>query len=91
MRVAVVVRSLKIGGMERVAVNLAEAFADAGDESHLIYFKEKKRAFTPKKSVFFHHFDLDRTLNLTGIGFFLKLIAKLLNGIFRNSYFLYEG
>jgi len=65
LRVAVVVRSLKIGGMERVAVNLAEAFADAGDESHLIYFKEKKRAFTPKKSVFFHHFDLDRTLNLT--------------------------
>jgi len=91
MRVAVVVRSLKIGGMERVAVNLAEAFADAGDESHLIYFKEKKRAFTPKESVHFHHFDLDKILNLTGIGFFLKLIAKLLNGIFRNSYFIYEG
>ena len=59
MRVAVVVRSLKIGGMERVAVNLSEAFADAGHESHLIYFKDKNRVFTPKESVHFHHFDLN--------------------------------
>jgi len=91
MRVAVVVRSLKIGGMERVAVNLAEAFADAGEESHLIYFKDKKRAFTPKESVHFHHFNLDKAVDLTGIGFFLKIFAKLLNGIFRGTYFIYSG
>ena len=91
MRVAIVVRSLKIGGMERVAVNLSEAFADAGDESHLIYFKDKNRAFTPKKSVHFHHFDMDRMLDFTVIGFFLKIIAKLLNGIFRGTYFIYSG
>ena len=91
MRVAVVVRSLKIGGMERVAVNLSEAFADAGDESHLIYFKDKKRAFTPKESVHFHHFNLDKALNMTIIGAFLAIFAKLLNGIFRGSYFIYAG
>ncbi|MDD2790480.1 MAG: glycosyltransferase [Sulfurimonas sp.] len=91
MRVAVVVRSLKIGGMERVAVNLSEAFADAGHESHLIYFKDKKRAFTPKESVHFHHFNLDRLLNLTLIGALLAVIAKFLNGILRNSYFIYSG
>ncbi|WP_345992903.1 glycosyltransferase [Sulfurimonas sp. HSL-1716] len=91
MRVAVVVRSLKVGGMERVAVNLSEAFADAGDESHLIYFKDKKRAFTPKENVHFHHFNLDKALNLTIIGAFLGVVAKLLNGIFRSTYFIYSG
>ena len=91
MRVAVVVRSLKIGGMERVAVNLSEAFADAGDESHLIYFKDKKRAFTPKDNVHFHHFNLDKTLNFTIIGAILGIFAKLLNGIFRNTSFIYSG
>ncbi|WP_345979947.1 glycosyltransferase [Sulfurimonas sp. HSL3-2] len=91
MRVAVVVRSLKIGGMERVAVNLSEAFADAGDESHLIYFKDKKRAFTPKQSVHFHHFNLDKALNMTVIGAVLGVLAKLLNGVFRNTYFIYSG
>ena len=91
MRVAVVVRSLKIGGMERVAVNLSEAFADVGDESHLIYFKDKKRAFTPKQSVHFHHFNLDKALNMTVIGAVLGVFAKLLNGVFRNTYFIYSG
>ena len=91
MRVAVVVRSLKIGGMERVAVNLSEAFADAGDESHLIYFKDKKRAFTPKDNVHFHHFNLDKALNMTIIGAFLAIFAKFLNGIFRGTYFIYAG
>lgn len=91
MRVAVIVRSLKIGGMERVAVNLSEAFADAGDESHLIYFKDKKRAFTPKQGVHFHHFNLDKALNMTIIGAILGVFAKLLNGVFRNTYFIYSG
>lgn len=91
MRVAVVVRSLKIGGMERVAVNLSESFADAGHESHLIYFKDKGRVLAPKKSVFFHHFNLDKTLNFTIIGAILNIFAKLLNGIVRNSYFIYSG
>ena len=91
MRVAVVVRSLKIGGMERVAVNLSEAFADAGHESHLIYFKDKGRVFSPKSSVHFHYFNLDRLLKLTIIGAILAVFAKWLNGIFRGSFFFYNG
>ena len=91
MRVAVVVRSLKIGGMERSAVNLSEAFANEGHESHLIYFKDKKRVFTPNKNVNFHHFNLDKILNLTFVGMFFKIIAKFLNAIFRNTYFIYNG
>jgi glycosyltransferase involved in cell wall biosynthesis len=91
MRVAVIVRSLKIGGMERVAVSLSEAFADAGHESHLIYFKDKNRVFTPKKSVHFHHFNLDKLLRLTIVGAILGVFAKLLSGIFRGSFFLYNG
>jgi len=91
MRIAVIVRSLKIGGMERSAVNLSEAFADEGHESHLIYFKDKKRAFTPKQNVYFHHFDLDKILNITVIGLIFKILAKFLNAIFRNTYFIYNG
>ncbi len=90
-RVAVVVRSLKIGGMERVAINLSEAFAKAGWESHLIYFKGKNKALNPNENVFLHHFDIDKTLNRSIIGGVLKSFAKLLNGIVRNSYFLYIG
>lgn len=91
MRVAIVVRTLKIGGMERVAVNLAEAFADEGDESHLIYFKDKQRAYTPKDNVHFHYFNLYKTLKLTIIGAIAGVLAKILNGIFRGSYFIYAG
>lgn len=91
MRVAIVVRSLKIGGMERVAVGLSEAFAQAGDEAHLIYFKSRNRAFTPDPAVHLQHFNLDKTLYLTIIGALLGVFARILNGIFRNTYFFYSG
>ena len=91
MRIAVVVRSLKIGGMERVAVNLSEAFDKAGHESHLIYFKAKGKKLSPSGAVKEHYFDLERTLKKTGIGFLLFILAKLLNGIFRGTFFLYNG
>jgi len=91
MRVAVIVRSLKMGGMERVSINLCEAFADRGDESHLIYFKNKKRVFTPKESVHFHHFNLEGILKKTVIGLIPYVISKILNGIIRRSQFFYNG
>lgn len=91
MRVAVIVRSLKIGGMEKVAVNLSEAFMDAGHETHLIYFKDKNRVLSPKKGVKLHHFNLDKLLRLTIIGAILGVFAKLLSAIFRGSFFIYNG
>ena len=91
MRVAVVVKSLQIGGMERAAINLAETFANEGHESHLIYFKPKKQELTANDKVTLHLFNLEKSLKLTGIGILLRLFAKLLNAIVRYSYFYLQG
>lgn len=91
MRVAVIVRSLNMGGMQRAAVSLAESFAQGGHESHLIYFKEKNRVFSPDKSVFLHHFNLQKLSMLSGIGLFFEILARLLNIFIRNSYFLWSA
>ena len=91
MRIAIVVRSLKIGGMERIAVNLSEAFAKYGYESHLIYFKNKDKAFTPNNDVYLHHYDLEKSLKLTVIGLFLHIFAKWFNILFRRTYYFWQG
>jgi len=77
--------------MERVAVNLAESFSKNGHEAHLIYFKDKNRAFTPQNSVFLHHYDLEKGLKLTIIGLFLHIFSKLFNILFRRTYFFWQG
>jgi len=91
MRVAVVVRTLKIGGMEKVAVSLADAFAESGHESHLIYFKDRNNVFEPNSNVALHQFDLDKTLHYSGIGLLYEGFARLMNVIVRKSYFVYKG
>ena len=91
MRVAVVVRSLKIGGMERIAVNLSESFAKDGHEAHLIYFKSKDKSFTAIAPVQMHHFDLEKSLMLTGIGLILHVFSKWFNILFRQTYYFWQG
>lgn len=91
MRIAVVIRSLNMGGMQRTAVSLAESFAASGHESHLIYFSDKDRVFTPENNVHLHLFDLKKLSRLTLIGILIDLIARLLNGLLRHSYFLWNG
>lgn len=91
MRIAVVIRSLNMGGMQRSAINLAESFAQAGHETHLIYFSEKNRVFTPNDRVNLHHFNLKKLANFSIIGIFIDLIARILNGVFRGSYFIWNG
>lgn len=91
MRIAVVVRSLKLGGMERAAVNLSEAFAAAGHDAHLIFFKGKQRELQPDKRVHVHHFDLDRTMRRSITGFAWELFSRLMNAIVRRSYFYWSG
>lgn len=91
MRVAVVVRSLKIGGMERAAINLAEAFEENGHEAHLIYFRDKNKGLTPNERVHLHHFDLDRMMQWSVIGFFWNLFAKIASMVIRKSYFFWKG
>lgn len=92
MKVLIVVRTLKIGGMERVAVNLADAFAEHGHESHLMYFKPRPPQLEPSnKRVKVHHFALSRAMWTSGVGGIIEVVARLLNSVLRKSYFLLSG
>ena len=93
MRTLVVVRSLKMGGMERVAVNLADAFHEAGYESHLVYFRKVKRPLRPEHSgVKVHHLPLQQRNRLTLIGYGLEVLARLLlNPLMGRALFLGLG
>jgi len=91
MRIAVVVKSLQIGGMERAAINLADTFANEGYDTHLIYFKGKRRVLSPSELVKVHLFKLEYILKLTIIGAILNLFAKVMNGLVRHSYFYFQG
>lgn len=91
MRVAVVVRSLKIGGMERSAINISQSFANEGHESHLIYFKSKNAGLKPEKNVHLHHFNLEKIARLSIFGFFWDIFSRIMNLIIRQSYFFWSG
>ncbi|MGP9765127.1 glycosyltransferase [Halomonas sp. AOP13-D3-9] len=92
MKVLIVVRTLKIGGMERVAVNLADAFAEQGHDSHLMYFKRRPPQLAPNNErVNVHHFALSRAIWTSGVGGIIEVAARLLNSAFRKSYFLLSG
>ena len=91
MRVAVVVRSLKIGGMERSAINIAQSFANEGHESHLIYFKSKNAVLKPEKNVYLHHFNLEKIARLSIFGFVWDVFSRLMNSLIRQSYFFWSG
>lgn len=86
-----IVRSLKIGGMERVAISLSEAFADNEHEAHLIYFKNKKQTLVPHNKVILHHFNLDKLMLFSIIGFFWEVFFRVFNMILRKSYPLFKG
>lgn len=93
MRTLVVVRSLKMGGMERVAVNLADAFAQAGHESHLLSLGAVKNPMRPEEpDVHCHLLPLKRRARQTGIGLLLELVARLLlNPLLKRALFLGTG
>ncbi len=91
MRIAVVVRGLEIGGMQRVAVSLADAFEKEGHETHLIYFKHKGNVLFPDEAVRLHSFQLKRLQVLTGVGILWKMIAQLLNAVVKRSFFVWNG
>lgn len=84
------VNCLKLGGMERVAVNLADAFAKQGDEAHLIYLKNRKIEVRPQApEVKVRLFNVRRLVLQTGIGVFWLIICQLLNLVFRKSFPLF--
>ncbi|SHF80632.1 Glycosyltransferase involved in cell wall bisynthesis [Modicisalibacter ilicicola DSM 19980] len=93
MRTLVVVRSLKMGGMERVAVNLADAFAEAGHESHLMVYRKRDCGLAPEHpGVKVHVFSLRWWQRLTGVGLLAELMSRLfLNPLIRRSQFVWTG
>lgn len=87
MRVAVVVNCLKMGGMERVAVNLADAFHEAGHSVDLIYLKNRKKEIEPRNAIIpIHLFNLKKGVFLSGVGILWLIICQLLNVIFRKTF-----
>lgn len=93
MRTLVVIHSLKIGGMERVAVNLADAFAEEGHESHLLSCRNQPNDLHPARSdVHLHHYDQQRALLASLIGIPVFLLSRLLLGvILPKSHFIWVG
>ncbi|MUJ26451.1 glycosyltransferase [Aliivibrio fischeri] len=90
MRIAVVVNCLKIGGMERVAVNLADAFYNDGHSTELIYLKNRKKEVNPRnKDLPVHLFNLKKAVLSTGIGLIWFFICKLLNVVFKKTFPLF--
>lgn len=93
MRTLVVIHSLKMGGMERVAVNLADAFADEGHDSHLLSCRGHPNDLGPaNRSVQLHHFDQFQALMKSVIGVPVFLLSRLLLGVlFPKSHFIWVG
>lgn len=92
-RILILVRTLKVGGMERVAVDLADAMAEAGHECHLMHFKRRRDELRPARpEVRVHAFDLTGAIRRTGLGWLVELASRLLlNLVWRKSHFLWIG
>ena len=93
MRTLVVIHSLKMGGMERVAVNLADAFAEEGHESHLLSCRNRPNDLKPSHdSVTLHHFDQAQALLKSVVGIPVFLLSRLLLGVvLPKSHFMWVG
>lgn len=86
MKIAIIVNCLKMGGMERVAVNLADAFHDAGHTTDLIYLKNRKKEIEPRNSAIpLRLFNLKKMVLSSGIGVIWFIICQFLNVIFRKT------
>nr|WP_282103399.1 glycosyltransferase [Halomonas getboli] len=79
--------------MERVAVNLADAFAEAGHESHLLSFRRVERELSPSHpGVQQHHLNLRWRSRATLVGLLLEVLARwVLNPLLKRSLYLGTG
>ena len=90
MKVAVVVSTLKMGGMERVATNLCDSFHEQGHAVDLIYLKNRKRELSPRhKEIPVRLFNLKKGVLITGIGIIWLVVCNLLNIVFRKTFPIY--
>lgn len=92
MRIAVIVKSLKFGGMERAACNQADAFYQAGHDVDLIYFSNKNKAISPKeKGINIYHIDINEFFKKSIKGFFWDIFSRLVNIFVRRTYPIIKG
>ncbi|WP_242457902.1 glycosyltransferase [Halomonas sp. YLGW01] len=93
MRTLVIVRSLKMGGMERMAITLADALAEAGHDSHLVTWRDRDQVLFPSHpEVTCHVVPMQRLVRLTGLGLLIELVSRLiLNPLIRRSHFVWTG
>lgn len=92
MNIGIVVRTLKIGGMERVAANLTDAFMNEGHTVTLMYLKNKPVEIRPeRKDADIRLLNLDRALAISGIGLVWIVVSRILNMVFRKSLFVWQG
>lgn len=90
-RFLLVARSLKVGGVERNTVNLANALAAMGHEVHVLLLK-RQCELQPDPAVRLHVLDFDKAFRLTGVGLILDLVARALISLFlRKSDFIWRG
>ena len=91
-RTLVIVHSLKLGGMERVAVNLAEAFAESGHDSHLLSCRRAHRELPVSPQVTLHVHDQLRALLGSVVGIPVFLLSRLVLGVLLpRSHFIWTG
>ncbi len=92
MKIGIIVRTLQIGGMERVAANLADAFQKEDHVVTLMYLKNKPVEILPEnKKTDIRLIDLDKKLIVTGVGIIWILLSRFMNAIFRKSLFVWLG
>jgi glycosyltransferase involved in cell wall biosynthesis len=90
-RVMLVARNLRVGGIERNTVNLANTLTELGHEAHIVILKDRQE-LVPDKGVKVHVFDLDGANRRTGIGLLYDLVTRwFLATAIRGSGFVWRG
>ncbi|WP_110673698.1 glycosyltransferase [Salinicola sp. RZ23] len=90
-RVLLVLRKLKIGGIERATVNLANVLAREGHEVHVLVLKGGNE-LEPNADVVVHRYDFDKAFRRTGVGLLYDLFTRaLLKPLLPGSGFLWRG
>ncbi|WP_244613220.1 glycosyltransferase [Modicisalibacter radicis] len=79
--------------MERVAVNLADAFAEAGCESHLLTLRHHPVPLVPENAaVHVHHLPIVCWNRATVVGLLIEWVSRLLlNPLLHRSHFVWTG
>jgi len=89
-RVLIVARNLRMGGIQKVVVNLSAALADEGHDVHILLYKDRIE-FDLDPRVKVHVRDFDKLNRRTGIGLIYDLVTRgLLKPLVPKSGFLWK-